>query len=133
MQFSTRQINIKTIVSEKFEFLIPVYQRPYVWDDIEIKKLLEDLKHHFENKQNDEYFVGNTYVIESSKENRSNLYEVIDGQQRFTTFWLISLCFKTLNINTELTNYLEIEFENIKTFVLILISEKKFTSILKFC
>ena len=105
MNFTTKPIAIETIVADHLEFLIPVYQRPYVWDDIEIKKLLEDLKYNFENSTN-EYFVGNTYVIKSSKDARPNLYEVIDGQQRFTTFWLLSYCFKALNVNTKLTNYL---------------------------
>lgn len=113
MNFTTRQINLATIVAEKLEFLIPVYQRPYVWDEIEIKKLLEDLKHNFENKAND-YFVGNTYVKKSLKKNKDRQFEVIDGQQRFTTFWLISLCFGTLEIDTELKKYLEIEFEKHK-------------------
>jgi uncharacterized protein with ParB-like and HNH nuclease domain len=108
MNFTTKQISIENIVLDKLEFLIPVYQRPYVWDDTEIKKLLEDLKHNFTTESN-EYFVGNTYVIKSIKENKKNQYEVIDGQQRFTTFWLISLCFKTLNIDTKLTRFLEIE------------------------
>lgn len=105
MNFTSSEINIETIVSKNLEFLIPVYQRPYVWDDIEIIKLLEDLKNNFNNNAS-EYFVGNTYVIKSSKDNRPNLYEVIDGQQRFTTFWLISLCFQTMGINSELKNYL---------------------------
>jgi uncharacterized protein with ParB-like and HNH nuclease domain len=105
MNFTTKPISIETIVADNLEFLIPVYQRPYVWDDIEIKKLLEDLKYNFENNT-PEYFVGNTYVIKSSKDARPNLYEVIDGQQRFTTFWLISYCFKVLGVNTNLTNYL---------------------------
>lgn len=111
MNFTTKPINIKTIVNENLEFLIPVYQRPYVWDDTEIRKLLNDLKHNFEIKSN-EYFVGNTYVIKSIKDNKENLYEVIDGQQRFTTFWLISLCFKVLKIKTEFTKYLEIDISN---------------------
>ena len=105
MNFTTKPIAIETIVADNLEFLIPVYQRPYVWDDIEIKKLLEDLKYNFENNT-PEYFVGNTYVIKSSKDARPNLYEVIDGQQRFTTFWLISYCFKVLGVNTNLSNYL---------------------------
>jgi uncharacterized protein with ParB-like and HNH nuclease domain len=113
MNFTSTEINIETIVSKNLEFLIPVYQRPYVWDDIEIIKLLEDLKNNFKNNER-EYFVGNTYVIKSSKDNRPNLYEVIDGQQRFTTFWLISLCFQTMGINSELKNYLEIESYNSK-------------------
>jgi len=107
MNFTTKPISIENIVADNLEFLIPVYQRPYVWDDIEIKKLLEDLKYNFENNTN-EYFVGNTYVIKSSKDTRPSLYEVIDGQQRFTTFWLLSYCFKVLNVNTKLTNYLNI-------------------------
>jgi uncharacterized protein with ParB-like and HNH nuclease domain len=105
MNFTTKPITIEIIVADNFEFLIPVYQRPYVWDDIEIKKLLEDLKYNFENNTF-EYFVGNTYVIKSLKDARPNLFEVIDGQQRFTTFWLISYCFKVLGINTNLTKYL---------------------------
>jgi uncharacterized protein with ParB-like and HNH nuclease domain len=105
MNFTTKQITIATLVADNIEFLIPVYQRPYVWDDIEIKKLLEDLKYNFENNTK-EYFVGNTYVINSTKESRPNLYEVIDGQQRFTTFWLISYCFKVMGVNSNLTNYL---------------------------
>ena len=68
MNFTTKPIAIETIVADDLEFLIPVYQRPYVWDDIEIKKLLEDLKYNFENNTN-EYFVGNTYVIKYKYQN----------------------------------------------------------------
>lgn len=114
MNFQTKQINIETIVSEKLEFLIPVYQRPYVWGDIEINKLLEDLISNYKSNPENEYFVGNTYVIKSKKGNKENQFEVIDGQQRFTTFWLISLCFNSLKIDTELQKYLQIEFENYK-------------------
>lgn len=119
MNFKTKEITLKEIVKDKLEFLIPVYQRPYVWDEIEINKLLEDLEHNFKNNSENNYFVGNTYLTKS--DNKSNLnndkstfYEVIDGQQRFTTFWLISFCYKRIGINSELTNYLEIEYNNNK-------------------
>ncbi|MFB9077160.1 DUF262 domain-containing protein [Flavobacterium procerum] len=116
MKFKTKEITLKEIVKDKLEFLIPVYQRPYVWDAVEINKLLEDLEHNFKNNivknLDNDYFVGNTYVVKSPETN--NLLEVIDGQQRFTTFWLISFCFKNLNINSDLTNYLEIEYDNNK-------------------
>lgn len=108
MNFTTKEININEIVADKLEFLIPVYQRPYVWDSIEITKLLEDIKHSFIVNNTNKYFVGNTYLIKSTKENKPNQYEVIDGQQRFTTFWLISYCFYALEINTELSKYLQI-------------------------
>ena len=31
MNFTTKPIAIETIVADDLEFLIPVYQRPYVW------------------------------------------------------------------------------------------------------
>lgn len=114
MIFTSQKINIKTIVERKLEFLIPVYQRPYVWDSTEIIKLLEDLTLHFNINKNIDYFVGNTYVINSTKDGKTGQFEVIDGQQRFTTFWLISFCFSTMNVNTSLKKYLEIEFEKHK-------------------
>jgi uncharacterized protein with ParB-like and HNH nuclease domain len=117
MNFDTNKITLNEIVNGKtkivngkIKFLIPVYQRPYVWDEIEINKLLEDLVLSFKNNSKNDYFVGNTYVVKSSK--NENLYEVIDGQQRFTTFWLISFCYKKLGINSELTKYLEIQYDN---------------------
>ena len=115
MTFKTKEITLKEIVNDKLEFLIPVYQRPYVWDEIEINKLLEDLEHNFKNniekKTNTNYFVGNTYVVKSHNPKTENLFEVIDGQQRFTTFWLISFCFKKIGINSDLSNYLEIVYD----------------------
>lgn len=115
MRFKTKEITLKEIVNTKLEFLIPVYQRPYVWDDIEINKLLEDLEHNFQNstkKTDTNYFVGNTYVVKSVNTKTENLFEVIDGQQRFTTFWLISFCFRRLKVDSDITTYLEIDYNS---------------------
>jgi uncharacterized protein with ParB-like and HNH nuclease domain len=114
MEFKTKEITIKEIINDKLEFLIPVYQRPYVWDEIEINKLLEDLVHNFQNNLeknlDDDYFVGNTYVVNVKSPKTENLFEVIDGQQRFTTFWLIAFYYKKAELTSQLTNYLEIEY-----------------------
>lgn len=112
MKFETYIKSVKEIVKDNFEFIIPVYQRPYVWDDEEIKKLLEDIKNTFTNSNESNYFVGNTYVIKSLNQQREKQYELIDGQQRFTTFWLIANAFKLLNIKAEITDYLEITYPN---------------------
>ena len=113
MKFKTYIKTVEEIVADNFEFIIPVYQRPYVWDDEEIKKLLGDILNTFNtNSDNSNYFVGNTYVIKSSNKIRENQYELIDGQQRFTTFWLIANAFQLLDIKTEMTDYLEITYPN---------------------
>ncbi|MGV8880187.1 MAG: DUF262 domain-containing protein [Sphingobacteriaceae bacterium] len=114
MKFETYIKTVEEIVKENYEFIIPVYQRPYVWDDEEIKKLLGDILNTFTNANSNSsnYFVGNTYVINSSSRIREKQYELIDGQQRFTTFWLIANAFKLLNIKTDISDYLEITYPN---------------------
>lgn len=65
-------------------YTIPIYQRNYAWQAIHIEQMLDDIHHAMEDKK-EEYFLGNLIVnqFESGK------YEVIDGQQRLTTLYLL--------------------------------------------
>lgn len=102
--FDVREVSIEEICANDYEFVIPVYQRPYVWDEIQINKLLEDLKSNFQLKK--EYYVGSVYV--TKREDFETCFDVIDGQQRFTTFWLISLYFKDM-ASYDLKNFIKNE------------------------
>ena len=62
-------------------FSIPSYQRGYRWGEAEIKRLLDDI-YLTEGKRN--YCLQPVVVRKSN-----NKYEVIDGQQRLTTIYLI--------------------------------------------
>ena len=59
---------------------VPIYQRNYAWDSDQIEQLIEDIM-----STDDDYFLGN--LIVNQKDN--NAYEVIDGQQRLTTLFLL--------------------------------------------
>ena len=81
----------KIVLSKLFEdfwFLIPEYQRPYVWTPDNVNDLLEDLWFAYENNPEDEYFVG-SLVLKKITESSFDEYEVLDGQQRLTTFALM--------------------------------------------
>lgn len=75
-------------------YSVPVYQRPYSWDKDQVSILLEDLIKEFESEsKNDGYYTGNLIVYDNN-ENINGLiskYDIIDGQQRITTFSLIFL------------------------------------------
>ena len=58
----------------------------YIWTDKEVHQLLDDIDEN--NGSDKEYFVGTVLVSPTEIKNH---YEVIDGQQRLTTFYLI-LC-----------------------------------------
>jgi uncharacterized protein with ParB-like and HNH nuclease domain len=79
MQFSQKSIKGLFDSSEK-QFVIPVYQRAYSWDDKERKIFLEDLKE--QQTGGNSYCYGNI-LLESIKKDTE--YEIIDGQQRLTT------------------------------------------------
>lgn len=72
-------------------FVIPEYQRPYSWRaDIEVQTLFDDLWEFVRDeggseRDNAHYFLG-CFV---SYTNGSNEQEVIDGQQRLTTLFLL--------------------------------------------
>jgi uncharacterized protein with ParB-like and HNH nuclease domain len=67
------------------KFVIPEYQRPYAWSDEQIQTLFDDLVEYTENNNESTYFLG-TIV---SYENENNEQEVIDGQQRITSLFLL--------------------------------------------
>lgn len=76
-------------------YVVPEYQREYVWTETEITQLLEDVYEEFDFNLNKEYFIGSTVVFK----NEDGLYELIDGQQRTTSIFLIICAFKKVYIN----------------------------------
>lgn len=73
-------------------YIVPDYQREYVWKaDDEVAKLLQDLYDAYTNDKDKEYFVGTTVVFENNSE-----LELIDGQQRTTTLFLMLCAFRKI-------------------------------------
>lgn len=82
-----RKYSIEEAFRECF-YIVPDYQREYVWTDKEVNQLLDDINDEIDGSSGREYFIGTILV---SPTNQKNHYEVIDGQQRLTTLFLL-LC-----------------------------------------
>lgn len=80
-------INIDSVVKEGWEFNIPIYQRLYVWSEEQVKTLFEDI-HTAYAAQKELYYIGGIITVQNTL--KPNLYDLVDGQQRFTTLWLLS-------------------------------------------
>ncbi|RZL68521.1 MAG: DUF262 domain-containing protein, partial [Pedobacter sp.] len=74
-------------------YLIPYYQRGYRWDEENVKALLDDI-YNFMKSDEKKYCLQPIVVVPGNDENGHNIWEVIDGQQRLTTLYII---FKHLN------------------------------------
>jgi len=73
-------------------YSVPDFQREYVWEAENVEKLLEDVYDEFYDENNrvvegPEYFIGSIVVCPDGK----GTFQLIDGQQRLTTCYLI-LC-----------------------------------------
>lgn len=74
-----QECSIENIFLEH-EYIIPIYQRNYAWSKEEIEQLLDDI-----NDINRKYYLGSLIVNKIER----NRFEVIDGQQRLTTLFLL--------------------------------------------
>jgi uncharacterized protein with ParB-like and HNH nuclease domain len=96
----TEVLTLQSITEKQVSFVIPSYQRPYVWKTEDVLKLLDDIKNAFIAKEQ-HYFIGSSLSAVHNENNRF-VYELIDGQQRITTLMLISIAFKGIKLNSPL-------------------------------
>ena len=73
---------------------IPSYQRGYRWTELHVKALLEDIDNFLQNQNkpgaiNESYCLQPIVVVAQSDEDGLRQWELVDGQQRLTTLYLI--------------------------------------------
>lgn len=95
----------KAYIQEIFTnwYSIPTYQRPYVWDTDQVEELLDCIKNAYEKKE-DQYFIGSIVYKKSEKEVDGVTYqefELLDGQQRITTIFLIIAAIRDIVIKNK--------------------------------
>ena len=111
---------LETLLNAQTKYIIPIYQRPYSWTKVHIDKLLNDLFiGYYSNgvKLFDDVFIG-TMQLSFPKKISENLnqQEIIDGQQRISTFLLlikvIQLKSKNIDIKKISLKWLSTEVNN---------------------
>ncbi|WRE98404.1 DUF262 domain-containing protein [Helicobacter pylori] len=69
---------------------IPIYQRPYQWTEEDCEKLLDDLFFNYEDDRESDYFCGSLVLVKSDPNSKTKTYDIVDGQQRLSTFILLA-------------------------------------------
>ena len=96
MKIESRLYSLEAIVKESpdWHFNIPIYQRLYVWGEDQVLTLLNDLVNAYERDE-DIFFLGGTLLVDKlggrgqQSGGRGRHFDLIDGQQRFTTLWML--------------------------------------------
>ncbi len=85
---------LKDILATEFDayYQIPIYQRPYQWTEENCEKLLDDLLSSYECYKESDYFCGSLVLIAIGIDSETNAttYDIVDGQQRLSTFILLA-------------------------------------------
>ncbi|WRA14586.1 DUF262 domain-containing protein [Helicobacter pylori] len=83
---------LKDILATEFEayYQIPIYQRPYQWTEENCEKLLDDLFEDYEKDRESDYFCGSLVLVKSDPNSKTEIYDIVDGQQRLSTFILLA-------------------------------------------
>ncbi|WP_187936143.1 DUF262 domain-containing protein [Helicobacter pylori] len=88
---------------------IPIYQRPYQWTEENCEKLLDDLFFNYEYDRESDYFCGSLVLVKSDPNSKTETYDIVDGQQRLSTFILLAKVLADLynGLDPEYLEYLQ--------------------------
>lgn len=95
---STESVYVGSLIAGDVPFVVPKYQRPYAWEEDEIKDFIRDIKELYYGTINDplkprkKHFFGGIISIYQETPRPPyytiRTYEVVDGQQRLATIIL---------------------------------------------
>ena len=77
-----KMLSIKALLSND-QYLIPLYQRNYAWQEAHLRQLIQDVWDSHES--NRDYYIGTLVAYRRP----DGTYETVDGQQRLTTLTII--------------------------------------------
>ena len=117
---SAQKEKLNSFFQGSMRYVVPFFQRPYVWDtenwDNLWESILETYNLYQQNK-NKEHFIGTLIIkqIPAKKINESN-FDLIDGQQRITSISLLLKAIElSINIDSEFPE-LKSQLQNLLTF-----------------
>ncbi|MFN8438562.1 MAG: DUF262 domain-containing HNH endonuclease family protein [Cytophagales bacterium] len=94
------------------QFIIPFFQRAYVWKYENWAELWEDIMEEYTELKNgnpkSEHFIGTIIIKQRESEKVGSLeYDLIDGQQRLTTICLLMRAFYDVTDDTNIKNWIK--------------------------
>ncbi|MCQ2618195.1 DUF262 domain-containing protein [Helicobacter pylori] len=108
-KIESNDLNLRDILKDELYYQIPIYQRPYQWTEENCEKLLDDLFFNYEDDRESDYFCGSLVLVKSDPNSKTETYDIVDGQQRLSTFILLAKVLADLynGLDPEYLEYLQ--------------------------
>ena len=101
LSLSAEQKSIEDVFYTNDQYIIPNYQRAYSWRYDQCNQMYLDFLSAYQNKA--DYFIGNIIIARGQDERKKP--QVVDGQQRLITLWILlkvlSVLCQNLNIKEQ--------------------------------
>jgi len=105
-----------TILGNSTQYIIPIYQRPYSWSEKQVRKFIADIFVSYWGYNKDEtaepMFIG---TMQLSNKDANGEQNIIDGQQRITTFLILLKVLSIRNPNSD--EFINFDFNWLQTKV----------------
>ena len=106
---------LSTFFEDYAPMSVPDYQRGFDWNQTHVEELWEDLRYHVDKEleqKEEEFFVGT--VILKSPAIEKDRYQIVDGQQRLTSIYLLAIVLRERfkEIDTNIKRDVDTEFLN---------------------
>ena len=102
LSFETKTMTVGELFSGSNVFRMPIFQRPYSWDEETALELYDDIYQATERASG--YFLGPIIVARSGN---NKPFDVVDGQQRLVTLSVIFAILRDLASSTDLQQELQ--------------------------
>ena len=81
IQLNTKDESLIDVLGNGKQYIVPRYQRDYSWETTQLEDFWEEI-----DSMGDEDYHYMGYLVLEQKEKRKQIFSLIDGQQRLTTF-----------------------------------------------
>jgi hypothetical protein len=110
-RLTSTDMSIEELLSGRYAFTIPAYQRDYAWTRDEATQLVDDLAAVLDDTERDDhktpYFLGTMLLVgeaageDAPSQDQPRLVEVVDGQQRLITLSILLAVMRDLDDGEE--------------------------------
>ena len=87
------EYSLGDVFDGKTSYIVPDYQRGYIWKDEKVNDLWNDLIGNYQNHPEEEYLLGPIVTVQKPLKEPN---EIVDGQQRLITLTLIFCAFRNI-------------------------------------
>lgn len=85
--FPTSTVTLKQLLGNGIRYVVPPFQRDYSWTQDQWEDLWQDIETIVAEDKDDVHYMG--YLVLQTQDNK--IFSVIDGQQRLTTFSILTM------------------------------------------